>query len=201
MAEKHFAVLGKDCIIQESVILGLKYTDDCKETLIGNNAVIRAFTVIYADSTIGDDFRTGHFVTIRENTKIGNNVVVGSGVVIDGNMNIGDRVKIETNAYIPAHTRIGNDVFIGPNVVMANDKYPQKMRGTYKPAGPLIEDNVSIGANSTILPEIIIGTGSFVAAGTVVTKNIPPRSLVKGNPGAILPLPEKLNERNRAKQW
>ncbi len=75
------------------------------------------------------------------------------------------------------------------------------MRDQYSPFGPVIEDSVSIGANSTILPGIKIETGSFIAAGSIVTKNVPPWSFVKGNSGEILPLPEKLRERNKAKKW
>jgi acetyltransferase-like isoleucine patch superfamily enzyme len=199
--EKIYAKLGENCVIQDNVILGFKYKDRCQEVNIGDNAIIRAFTVIYADVVIGGDFKTGHGVVIRENTKIGNRVVVGSGVVIDGNVEIGNRVKIETNVYIPTHTRIGNDVFIGPNVVMTNDKYPQRLRDEYQPQGPIIEDSVSIGANSTILPGIVISEGSFIAAGSIVTKDVPPWSLVKGTPARIYKLPEKLKERNRAKKW
>ncbi len=197
----YFAKLGKNCVIQENVILGLKYREDCQRVKIGDNAIIRAFTVIYADVVIGDDFKTGHGVIIREHTKIGNKIVIGSGTVIDGTVRIGDRVKIESLVYIPTHTVIGSDVFIGPNVVMTNDKYPQRMRDKYKPEGPIIEDSVSIGANSTILPGVKISEGTFVAAGTVVTKDIPPWSLVKGIPGRVYPLPDKLRERNRAKRW
>ena len=198
---QHFAKLGKNCIVQENVILGLKYKEDCKKVKIGDNAIIRAFSVIYADVVIGDDFKTGHGIVIRENTKIGSKIVVGTGTVIDGNVEIGDRVKIESHVYIPTHTKIGSDVFIGPNVVMTNDKYPQRLRDQYEPKGPIIEDSVSIGANSTILPGVRVGEGSFIAAGSVVTKDIPPWSLVKGVPGKIYPLPEKLRERNKAKRW
>lgn len=201
MPEDFFAETGKDCIIQDAVILGLKYKGKCAKVKIGDNALLRAFTVIYADTVIGNDFKTGHFVTIRENTTIGNKVIIGSSVVIDGNVDIGNRVKIEANVYVPPHTKIMNDVFIGPNVTMTNDKYPQRMRDQYAPSGPIIEDSVSIGANSTILPGLKIETGSFIAAGSVVTKNVPPWSLVKGNPGEILPLPKKLEERNKAKKW
>jgi acetyltransferase-like isoleucine patch superfamily enzyme len=197
----YFAELGANCIIQENVVLGFRYNETCRKARIGNNAVIRSFSVIYADVEIGDDFKTGHGVVIREETRIGSRIVIGTGAVIDGNVEIGDRVKIETNAYIPTHTRIGNDVFVGPNVVMTNDKYPQRLRDQYEPKGPTIEDSVSIGANSTILPGVRIGEGSFVAAGTVVSKDAPPWSLVKGVPGKVYPLPEKLRQRNRAKKW
>jgi len=198
---KYFAELGKNCQIQENVILGLKYRDNCQKARIGNNAVIRAFTIIYADVVIGDDFKTGHNVLIREMTKFGNKIVIGTGTVIDGYTEVGDRVKIESLVYIPTHTKIGSDVFIGPNVTLTNDKYPQRLREQYEPKGPIIEDSVSIGANSTILPGVRVGEGSFIAAGSVVTKDIPPWSLVKGVPGKIYPLPEKLRERNKAKRW
>lgn len=197
----HFAELGKNCKIKENVILGLRYKEGCRKVKIGNNAVIRAFSTIYADVVIGDDFKTGHGVVIRENTKIGSKIVIGSGTVIDGHVEIGDRVKIESQVYIPTHTKIGSDVFIGPSVVLTNDKYPQRMRDQYEPVGPIIEDSVSIGANSTIMPGVRIGEGSFIAAGSVVTKDVPPWRLVKGVPGKVYQLPENLKERNRAKKW
>jgi acetyltransferase-like isoleucine patch superfamily enzyme len=197
----YFAELSENCIVQENVILGLKYKEGCQKVKIGNNAVIRAFTIIYADVVIGDEFKTGHGVVIREHTKIGSRIVVGTGTVIDGYVEIGDRVKIESRVYIPTHTKIGSDVFIGPGAILTNDKYPQRLRDQYEPMGPVIEDSVSIGAGSVILPGVRIGEGSFIAAGSVVTKDVPPWSLVKGVPGEIYPLPEKLRERNKAKRW
>ena len=196
-----FASFGKNCIIHDNVVIGLKYKADCQRVTLGDNAVIRAFTIIYADVEIGDDFKTGHNVVIREMTSFGNKIVVGTGTVIDGHVEIGNRVKIESLVYIPTHTKIGDDVFIGPNVTMTNDKYPQRLRDEYEPFGPIIEDSVSIGANSTILPGVRIGEGSFIAAGSVVTKDIPPWTLVRGVPGVIQPLPEKLKQRNRAIKW
>jgi acetyltransferase-like isoleucine patch superfamily enzyme len=192
---------GENCIIQENVILGFKYREDCHPVVIGKNALVRTFTIIYADVTIGNDFKTGHHVVIREMTTIGNKIVVGSGSIIDGNVTIGNEVKIESQVYIPTHTTIGNQVFIGPGATLTNDRYPQRIRDQYVPEGPVIEDGVTIGANAVLLPGIRIREGSFIAAGTVVTKDVPPWSLVKGNPGQIFPLPEKLKEWNKAKKW
>lgn len=199
--EELFADLGSNCVIQAHVILGLKYREECRKVKIGNNAVVRAFSVIYADVEIGDDFKTGHSILIREMTRIGNRVVIGTGSVIDGYTEIGDRVKIESLVYIPTHTRVGSDVFIGPNAVFTNDRYPQRMRDHYKPEGPIIEDSVSVGANCTILPGVRIGEGAFIAAGSVVTQDVPSWTLVKGVPGKCYELPEKLKERNRALRW
>ena len=114
---------------------------------------------------------------------------------------IGDFVKIESNCFIPTYTHIGSRVFLGPNVVLTNDKYPLRRRESYRPIGPVIEDNVSLGAGVVILPGVSIGAGSFVSAGAVVTKDVPPMTLVQGNPGTFLPLPDCLRENNTALSW
>jgi len=194
-----FAKLGQNCITQENIILGLKYAEGCKKAIIGHRAVIRWGTIIYADVEIGDDFKTGHSVLIREKTKIGNRVVIGTNTVIDGNVEIGNFIKLESNVYIPTHTKIGSYVFIGPGAVLTNDKYPQRLRDEYQPIGPILEDSVTVGANAVILPGIRIREGSIIGAGSVVTKDIPPWSFAIGVPAKINPLPEKLREKNRAK--
>ncbi|MCH8109116.1 MAG: N-acetyltransferase [Chloroflexi bacterium] len=196
-----FAVLGEDCVVQDNVVLGLEYAEGCKEAVIGRRAVIRWGTVIYADVQIGDDFKTGHSALIRENTIIGNQVVIGTNTVIDGTVDIGSFVKLESNVYIPTHTRIGDYVFIGPGAVLTNDKYPQRLRDEYEPQGPVIEDNVTIGANATVLPAVHIGEGAMIAAGAIVTKDVPPWHMAIGSPARSQPLPERLKQPNRAKQW
>ena len=193
------AKIGTDCIINDNVTLSFKYIPECKETSIGSHAIIRSGSIIYADVTIGDNLITGHNILIREKTTIGNTVVIGSNTIIEGNVKIGDFVKIESNVYIPTHTIIGNNVFIGPGATMTNDKYPQRMRDAYTPVGPVIEDGVTIGANSTILPGVRIGKGAIVGAGSVVTKDVPPWNFAIGVPAIFKPLPEKLQEMNRAK--
>ena len=198
---EYFAEFGKNCVIQENVILGLKYKQGCKKLRIGNNAVIRAFTIIYADVEIGDDIETGHSVLIREKTKIGKKIIIGTNTIIDGNVEIGDFVKLESNVYIPTHTKIGSFVFVGPGVVLTNDKYPQRLREEYTPVGPILENSVTIGANAAILPGVRIGEGAMVATGSVVTKNVPPWNLAIGVPARFKPLPERLRERNKAKSW
>jgi len=192
---------GGDCQIQPGAIIGLKYRDDCEPVRLGSVTRIRSGTIIYADVVIGDDFQTGHHVIIREKTTVGNHIVIGTHTVIDGNVTIGNFVKIESNCYIPTHVTIGSRVFLGPGVTLTNDKYPQKMRDTYIPAGPTIEDGVTLGAGVIVVPGVVIGRGTFVAAGAVVTKDIPAMSFVKGVPGIISALPEKLQELNMALNW
>ena len=192
---------GENCKFQDGCIVGFRYKEDCSPFKIGNNGCIRMGTIIYGDVVAGEDFQTGHNVMIRENTVFGNHIVVGTNTVIEGNVSIGNFVKIESNCYIPTHVKMGSRVFLGPGVILTNDRYPQKMRDKYKPEGPIIEDGVTLGAGVVVVPNVTVGKGSFIAAGAVVTKSIPPMSFVKGIPGKIFSLPEKLRELNIAKNW
>ena len=121
--------------------------------------------------------------------------------MVDGNVQIGNFVKIESNCYICTHVSIGDRVFLGPNVVLTNDRIPLKQRAQYEPLGPTIKSGVTLGAGVILLPGVTVGEDSFVAAGTIVTKDVPPRSFVIGSPGEIKPLPEALDERNMALSW
>jgi acetyltransferase-like isoleucine patch superfamily enzyme len=197
----HAVEHGDNCQIDSSVRLSEGYGPDHRPTLLGNNCRIRAGSILYCDVVCGDYLQTGHNVMIRENTIIGDHVVIGTNTVVDGNVEIGSYVKIESNCYIPTHVKIGSRVFMGPGITMTNDMYPLKMRATYQPLGPTLEDGVTIGGGVTIVPGVTIGEGSFVAAGTVVTKSVPPMSLVVGVPGRVSPLPEALRERNMALSW
>lgn len=115
-------------------------------------------------------------------------------MVIDGNTSIGNNVSIQTNAYIPTNTNIDDNVFIGPLAVPTNDKYP--IRKHFELTGPILRKGASIGANSTILPGIEIGEGAMVAAGAVVTKNVPPWKLAIGSPAKIMDMPDDLMNLN-----
>jgi acetyltransferase-like isoleucine patch superfamily enzyme len=189
------------CDIQPFCIIGLRYKPEAGPAVFGAGARLRAGTIIYGDVKAGVNFQTGHHVLIRENTMIGDHVVIGTNTVIDGRVTIGDFVKIESNCYIPTDMQIGSRVFFGPGVTITNDRYPLKLRDSYVPEGPIIEDGVTLGGGAILVPGIRIGHDSFVAAGSVVTKDVPPFSLVKGVPGTISPLPEKLRGRNLALSW
>jgi len=177
--------LGKNVKIQKNVSIGELPPELEGLVEIGNNSLIRSGSIIYKNVKIGSKFKTGHYVLIRENTLIGNNVVVGTLSVIDGNTNIGNNVSIQTGVYIPINTLIEDDVFIGPHAILTNDKYminPQVYSKKPELKGPIIRKGSRIGAGAIILPGIEIGEYSIVGAGSVVTKNVPPYSVVVGNP-------------------
>ena len=172
--------IGKGCVIQDDVVIG---NSDKDPVIIGDNALIRSGSIIYSKVKIGNGFKTGHRALIRENSEIGDNVLVGTNAVLDGNCKVGNNVSIQTGAYITAYTTVEDNVFIGPWVVTANDKY---MVVGAKLIGPTIKKGARIGANSTILPGVVIGEGAVVGSGTVVTKDVAPGKTVVGNPARIL---------------
>ena len=189
--------IGPDSWISDNVIIGFPSRENLQKTeylgtIIGNNCVIRSGTVIYCDVIIGNHFNTGHNVVIRERTEIGDSVSIGTATVVEGSCTIGNRVNIQSMVYIPTGTHIGDRVFIGPNAVLTNDRYPPSHHVL---SGPRIEEDVSIGANATILPGISIGKGSLIAAGAVVTKDVPPERLAVGNPARFRDLPEHYSRR------
>lgn len=194
-------VLRSTTKIDSDARVGVEYRPDCSPPVIGPDGIIRSFAVIYGDVSIGSHFQCGHHVLIREHTTIGDYVTVGTGVTIDGHVQIGSYVKLETGVYIPTDTTIGNYVFFGPGAVLTNDRYPLRLREDYVAVGPTVEDNVTIGARAVVLPGVRVGEGSIVAAGAVVTHDVPPWTLVVGVPGRFSPLPDKLREPNHAKSW
>lgn len=187
--------LGEGCEIQADVSLG--DAGEGTPPVIGSESTIRSGAIIYSDVRIGDRFTTGHNVLIREQTTIGDDVVAGTNTVIDGTTTIGSRVSMQTGVYIPTETTIGDNVFLGPHAVLTNDPYP--IRTDVDLIGPILEDGVSIGANATVLPGVAIGEGSFVAAGAVVTEDVPPNTLAVGTPAVHRRLPEPLQGGNEIK--
>ena len=99
---------------------------------------------------------------------------------------IGDRVTVKSGVQIWDGSVIGNDVFIGPNATFSNDMYPRSKQYPVQFKGVTIQDGASIGANATILPGIVIGVKAMIGAGSVVTKDVPARAVVVGNPAKIV---------------
>ena len=136
----------------------------CDSDRIGKGTRIWAFTHVLSDVTIGENCNICDFVFIENGVVIGSNVTIKSGVQIWKGV------------------EINNNVFIGPNVTFTNDKYPKSGDHTKPLLTTQVHDGVSIGANATILPGIILGRFSVIAAGAIVTKNVLPGAFVKGVP-------------------
>lgn len=183
---------GTECYIADTAQVGVG--GDEAKTVLGNDATVRAGSIIYGDVEVGDDFSTGHHAVVREASRLGDDVLVGTQAVVDGQVEIGSHVSLQTGAYVPQQTHIGDEVFLGPHAVITNDSYP--IRATSGLEETVLEDHVSLGANATVLPGVTVGQGSFVAAGAVVTEDVPPETLAVGTPARHRPLPDELSGGN-----
>lgn len=186
--------LGNDATIDPGATLGYAYCDDPGPTVLGDDATVRSGTIIYADVSVGDGFTTGHDALVREHTTVGDDVLLGTGAVIDGRSTIGDNVSIQTGVYLPSETTVEDGVFLGPYAVSTNDAYPLRVEPEL--VGPTIREHASIGANTTLLPGVTVGERAFVAAGAVVTEDVPPETLAVGVPAIHRPLPDELRREN-----
>lgn len=155
-------------------------TSDVQTKKIGSGTVIWQYTVVLPEAVIGNNCNINAHCFIENKVTIGNNVTLKCGVYI------WDGICLE------------DDVFIGPAVAFMNNKYPRSKVYPEKHIGAYIEKGVSIGANSTILGDLLIGRYALIGAGSVVTKNVPNNTLWRGNParqvGYVCNCGHKLNE-------
>lgn len=181
-------ILGKGHNVDKSVILG--YKPDRKtandKLVFGVRARIRTNCVIYLGSSFGDNFQTGHNVVIREENIIGDNFNIWNNSTVDYGCRIGNNVKIHCNCYIAQFTEIEDDCFLSPGVIIANDIHPGCRYSKKCMKGPVIRKGAQIGVNSTILPYVVIGKSSLIGAGSVVTKDIPDKSVAYGSPARVV---------------
>ncbi len=181
--------IGPDTVIECPAIIGKPAKgrqDGDDPTVLGVGCHIRPFSTIYAGSIIGDRLETGQGVSIRENNVIGSEVSIGTNTTLEFGNVIGDRSRIHSGCFLEM-VELGHDVFIGPNVVFCDDPHPMGC-SRYKECrgGAKVDDFARIGANSTILPGVRIGRNALVGAGSVVVEDVPPDSVVVGNPARFL---------------
>lgn len=177
--------IGDDSFVASNCIIGEYLMDFCLDReyhfhplTIGNNALIRSGSIIYAGSQIGENFQSGHQVTIREKANIGNNVSIGTLSDIQGNCRIGNYVRLHSNVHIGQLSEIDDFVWIFPYVVLTNDPTPPSEEFV----GVHVKSFAIIATSALIMPGLEIGQDSLVAGGAIVTKPVEPYSVVAGNP-------------------
>lgn len=153
-----------------------------EELRIGAGGVIRSHTTIYAGTTIGARVQTGHGVLIREHTRIGDDCSIGSGSVVEFAVSIGNGVRLHSQCFVPEYSVLEDDCWLGPRVVVTNARFPKSRRVKDSLQGVRICRLAKIGANATLLPGVVIGENALVGAGSVVTRDVPPDTVVAGNP-------------------
>jgi acetyltransferase-like isoleucine patch superfamily enzyme len=151
------------------------------------------FSRIAKDVKLGKDVRVFAFVNLY-GCSIGDNSKIGAFVEIQKNAEIGRNVKVSSHTFICEGVQIADDVFVGHNVSFINDKYPRatsaggelQTEADWQVVRTVVKRGASIGTSSTILCGVTIGEFAVVGAGSVVTGDVPPKTVVAGNPARIL---------------
>lgn len=186
MSEKFKNVrLGKDVVIEPFCIIGHPpkgFEDGELETVIGDHAVIRSHTVIYAGNRIGKNFQTGHGVVIRENNIIGDDCAIGSQGEVAFEVRIGNNVRFHSDCHIYERTVIEDDVRLNPGVFVLNTKYPYRPGEAPEIEPVIIRQGAIIAARCILMPGVCIGRHALIGAGSLVTKNVPDYAVAYGSP-------------------
>jgi len=155
--------------------MSMEYQSVAPDVKLGTNVRMHQFVNLYG-CEIDDDTKIGCFVEIQKNARVGKNC------------------KISSHTFICEGVTIEDNAFVGHNVTFINDSYPRATNGDgalqteadWRVEPTLVKKGASIGSGSTILPNVTIGENAIVGAGSVVTRDVPPNSIVAGNPARIL---------------
>jgi len=186
-------VIGDNVRIDDNSVIGkskLKSPNSAMTTdevpppaIIGNGVLIGAGVVVYAGAEIGEKVLIADQAAVQFNVKIGEMTIIGRGVLVESKCSIGKKCKIESNTYITAMSVIEDYCFIAPCVATSNDNYAGRSKERFKHfKGVTVKRGGRIGVHATILPGITIGEDSMIAAGALVTKDVPPGKIYAGVP-------------------
>ena len=146
---------------------------------------------------IGEGTKVWQNTIILKNAIIGKNCNINCNCFIESDVKIGNYTTIKSGTYIWDGVSIGSNVFIGPNVTFINDKYPKSQKKPKFFLKTIIEDNVSVGAASVLMPGITLGKGSIIGAGSLVTKSVPSYVVVAGSPAKIINYIDNIKTNNK----
>jgi acetyltransferase-like isoleucine patch superfamily enzyme len=183
--------IGEASVVEDGVLLGkvprlarssTAPRDAPGPLRLGARVTVCAGAVLYAGAVIGDEAIVGDQAQVRERTIVGPSTVIGRGSAIDNDVTIGARVKVQTNVYVTAFTVVEDDVFLGPGVSTTNDDTMSRHAKDYALRGATFRRACRVGGSAVLVPGVEVGEEAFVAAGSVVTRDVPPRAFVMGVP-------------------
>ena len=150
-------------------------------------------------TAVGPGTRIWAFAHVLDGARIGQDCNICDHTFIEGGAVVGDRVTLKCGVQLWDGVTLEDDVFVGPNVTFTNDPFPRSKKRPLQYARTVVRNGASIGANATILPGVTIGTRAMVGAGAVVTRDVPPLSIVVGNPAVVTGYVGRLAEGGEAR--
>jgi acetyltransferase-like isoleucine patch superfamily enzyme len=183
--------IGAGCEVQDGAVLGkapkrARGGDAPPPLVVGDGCVVCCGAIVFAGATLAERVIVGDQAYVRERATIGPGSVVGRGSTIDNDVAVGARVKIQTDVYVTAFSIVEDDVFLGPGASTTNDDTMGRHDASYALRGATLRRASRIGGRAVICPGVEIGEEAFVAAGAVVTRDLPPRAVAMGVPARVV---------------
>ena len=188
-------VVGDGCVIEDNAVLGKapKLARDSsargaplRPLRLGARVTVCAGAVVFAGSQLGDEVIVGDQAYIRERVSVGDRTVVGRGSCLDNDVAVGARVKVQTMVYLTAFSVVEDDVFVGPGVSTTNDDTMARHRPDYRLRGVTLRRACRVGGGAVFVPAVEVGEEAFIAAGAVVTADVPARGVAIGVPARVV---------------
>lgn len=201
-------IIGDKVYIESNAVIGrpprpaktstVKVSQNLPPLKLGAGTTVGAGAVLYAGSVIGSCCLVGDTAVLREGCSIGDDVIIGTGVIVENAVNIGGKTKIQSGAYITAYTAIDEQCFIAPMVTTTNDNFMGRTVERFQHIrGATVQKCARVGGGSILLPGVKVAQESYIAAGSVVTRDTLPGRMYKGMPAKEfkpVPVRELLNK-------
>ena len=187
-------VIGAGCVIEDHAVLGKRPrlapgSSAAGETgglRLGEEVKVCCGAVVFAGAEIGAGSIVGDQAYVRERSSVGAGSVIGRGSVVDNDVRVGARVRVQTSVYLTAFTVVEDDVFVGPGASTTNDDTMNRHGPETPLRGATLRRGCRVGGGTVLTPGVEIGDEAFVAAGAVVTRDVPPHAVVMGVPARVV---------------
>jgi len=202
--------IGDGCVIEDGVVLGKRprlargssARGEVGDLEIGERVTVCSGAVVFAGAKVEDEAILGDQCFVRERSTVGRGSVIGRGSVVDNDVAVGARVKVQTNVYLTAFTTVEDDVFVGPGASTTNDDTMARHgggRGSESSLrGATLRRACRVGGSVVLTPGVEIGEEAFVAAGAVVTRDVPARGVAMGVPARVV---REVGEEDLLERW
>jgi acetyltransferase-like isoleucine patch superfamily enzyme len=199
-------VIGDGCLIEDHAVLGKRprlargssAQGEVGRLELGERVTVCSGAVVFAGASVAAEAILGDQSYVRERTRIGHGSVIGRGSVVDNDVVVGARVKVQTSVYLTAFTEIEDDVFVGPGATTTNDDTMARHDSDMDLRGATLRRACRVGGGVVLTPGVEIGEEAFIAAGAVVTRDVPARAVAMGVPARVV---REVGEQDLLERW